>query len=541
MGPNLQEEINKLHHAYMPMDLNSAYHQNKVIAVKKLDYILKNTDRRNLQESDFQELLLCSLTLVYYFGMRLKLSRLTSRYWYWCGKRQFNKTEAVFQRTMDLLHPERSDVTIRITLKFFTDVKLWSFESFVGQILEIVLYFNRGKTTLFNIMLTDIHCVLFHDVKSARHRMRILYGLLKSRNWVIDKQKLLPFVTRLLDFFACSICKSYEKIPAYGYLRQGFEVCLRRIFERVENGHRLLIITTMLNWFSISSPMSDDDVLEFSTLIDHAAKLYKVESYMESFNGSVFVHVLNILVGSSNALYSLIGCRLLVRFLDRQNNAPFLIVPTIYYEFSQVGLIFVRKIFSPLSIFFIQKMIVFPQVRLKIRECDKKDKHFIRRHRDKFHEFLIQAVNLHCNSATNLKSLFAVICCLVLEVPCGITAAAAACMAMSVQDYALNGENLSATCRYWMHAIVVSIMSLICWVHKAQVLYSYVNQIISRRAKEAPQLNPPLMQLYDIGRRHVTWNKPTLFFEDWELRYGLWKHFQDNQVQVCIFSIVSAG
>lgn len=121
-----------------------------------------------------------------------------------------------------------------------------------------------------------------------------------------------------------------------------------------------------------------------------------------------------------------------------------------------------------------------------------------------------------------------------LEVPCGLTAAASACMAMSIQDYALNGENLSATCRYWMHALVISIMSLISWVHKAPVLYRYVNQIISRRAKEAPQLNPPLMQVYNIGRYHVTWNKPTLFFEDWELRYGLWKHFQDTQVQVWI-------
>lgn len=83
-----------------------------------------------------------------------------------------------------------------------------------------------------------------------------------------------------------------------------------------------------------------------------------------------------------------------------------------------------------------------------------------------------------------------------------------------------------------MHAIVISIMSLICWVHKAQLLYRYVNQVISRRAKEAPQLNPPLMLNYNIGRHHVTWDKPTLFFEDWELRYGLWKHFQDLQNQV---------
>ncbi|XP_028170830.1 uncharacterized protein LOC114360344 [Ostrinia furnacalis] len=500
-GTILQEKINELHHYFMPMDLNTAFHQSKVNAIKKIKFVLNHASRRSLQESDFEELLLCSLTLVYYFGMRLKLSRLTSRYWFWCGKRLFHRAESVFQKTMDHLQPERSEATIKITLNFFSEVSLWPFESFVGQILEVVLYFNRGKTKLFNMMLTDIHCVLFKDVKSARHRMRVLYELLKSDNWVIDKQKLLPFITRLLDFFAYSISRD-SKTTAYGYLRKGFEVCLRRIFERVDNQHRVVIITTMLNWFSLVS-MNDDDVLEFSLLLDHAAELYHVDSYSDSFKEGLIEHVLTNLVGSSYALYSLVGCRLLQRFLDRQHNDAYLSVPTLYYEFTQV--------------------------KLKIGKCDNPDKIFIRQHREKLHEYILKAVKEHCNNAVNLKAVFSVICCIVLEVPCGLTAAAAACMVMTVQDFAINGENLLATSRYWMHAIVISVMSLICWVHKAPVLYRYVGQIIARRAKEAPQLNPPLSQTYNIGHHHVTWNKPTLFFEDWELRYALWKHFQETR------------
>ncbi|XP_049885764.1 uncharacterized protein LOC126380420 [Pectinophora gossypiella] len=494
---NLQEKINMLHHMYLPMDLNTAFYRNKLNAMKKLDFILKHTSRRNLQEADFTELLICALTLIYFFGMRLKLSRLTSRWWYWCGKRDFVRAEAAFQKTMDLLQPERSEITIKITLNFFSDVALWPFESFVEQILEVLLYFNRGNMTLYNIMLTDIHYVLFSDVKSARHRMRVLYELLKSKNWVIDKQKLLPFITRLLDFFA----KSENRVSVYMYLRKGFEVCLRRIFERAENKDRLTIITTMLNWFALVK-MSDDDVLEFSSLIDRAAELYIVGSYSDSFSEGLFNHVLKNLVGSSNPFYSLIGSRLLQRFLDRQGNGNYLVTPTIFYEFSQIN--------------------------LEIGIYDSSDKTFMRHHRETFHRYIMKACRRHCHNSVNLKALFLVICCIVLEVPCGLTAAAAACIVMSIQDFALNGENITATCRYWMHAVVVSVMSLICWVHKSPVLYSYVNQIISRRAKEAPQLNPPLMHVYTIGHHHVTWNKPTLFFEDWELRYGLWKHFIDQ-------------
>lgn len=169
-------------------------------------------------------------------------------------------------------------------------------------------------------------------------------------------------------------------------------------------------------------------------------------------------------------------------------------------------------------------------MRLKVGKYDIKDKLFIRYHREKLNNNLLKAIKRHGTNIVNLKTIYTIVCCMVLEVPCGLTAAAAACIVMAIQDQALNGENIPAPCRYWLHAVVVSIMSLICWVHKGPVLYTYVNHIVARRAKEAPQLNPPLMYFYKIGRHHVTWNKPTLFFEDWELRYALWKHFQDTRV-----------
>ncbi|XP_053624676.1 uncharacterized protein LOC128683266 [Plodia interpunctella] len=500
-GPDLQAKINELHHYYMPIDLNSAYHESKVMAVNNLNWILRKTTRQNLQDSEFEELLLCSLTVLYYFGMRLKLSKLSSRYWYWCGQKLFHKAEHAFQVSNSYLQPEHNEKTIKITLHFFGFVNLWPFESFVRQVLEVVLYFNGGKTVLFNLMLTDIHYTLFRDTKSARHRMRVLYELLNSENWIIDKQKLLPFITRLLDFFSQSITKSDNKVEAYTYLRKGFEVCLRRIFERVENQHRLMIISTMLKWFSLVN-MNDEDVLEFSTLVTYATELYKVGPYIETFQEDLFYHILADLVGSNNRLYSLVGCRILEKVLDRHKNGCYLNVPTLYYDFSQV--------------------------RLIVGDYDSGDKAFVRQFREKMHEYLLKAMRLHGYTIDNVKAIFSVICCLVLEVPCGLTAAAAAWMGMSIQDIALNCENLAATYRYWMHAIVISIMSLICWVHKAPTLYRYINQVISRRAKEAPQLNPPLQQYYNIAHHHITWNKPTLFLEDWELRYGLWKHFQDR-------------
>lgn len=161
------------------------------------------------------------------------------------------------------------------------------------------------------------------------------------------------------------------------------------------------------------------------------------------------------------------------------------------------------------------------------------DRSFLRLHREKIQDYFLRACKKHCHNVVNLKALYCVICILILEVPCGFSAAMATCVVMTIQDHALNGKNLAATSRYWMHCIVISIMSLICWVHKAPVLYNYVNQIIARRARDAPQLNPPLKPMYYMRYHHTTWNKPCLFLEDWELRYALWKHFQGRAVSKC--------
>lgn len=34
------------------------------------------------------------------------------------------------------------------------------------------------------------------------------------------------------------------------------------------------------------------------------------------------------------------------------------------------------------------------------------------------------------------------------------------------------------------------------------------------------------MMVYKYAQHHILWNKPDLFFEDWEARYGVWKCFR---------------
>ncbi|XP_063373787.1 uncharacterized protein LOC134661587 [Cydia amplana] len=494
----LENKIIQLKDLYSPIDLNPTFHNNKIQCAKKLNAILDRVNRQDLQKANTKEIVLCALTLIYYFSMRFKLSSSTSKHFSrWYSKRQFLKAETVFQKTMDKLLPECSEATTTIMLTFFTDVALWPFEKFIAQIFEIVLYFTRQTILVLNMILTDVQCVLCHDIEDARHRIRVIYELLKSEHLILETPKLISFIKRLLDYYTNDIVDSNNKLVVNFYLKRGFEVCLRQVFERVANQHRIEIISTMLDWFS-SLNKEYDGILELSALVQYAAELYKVGLLSKYLPENLMIRVLDSFVGSTNPSHCLVGCRLVQHFLDRQLNAQYLAEPKLYYEITDT--------------------------QLKIGEYNASDGEFIRKHKEQLHKYFILAVTEHCKNSTNVKAVFTVVCCMILEVPCGLTAASAAFMMMVVQNFALHEQNIPLRCKHWMHAIVISVMSLICWVHKAPFLCRYVNQIMTRRAKEAPQLNPPLLQEYNV-RNTNAWTNATLFFEDWELRYGLWKAF----------------
>lgn len=333
---DLQACMDLLPELYQPIDLDAQHESKKKLALVKLNYMLNRVTRKQLQEAKIENMQMCSLTLLYYYGMRIKLGQPIGMTFTLCPRRKFDKVEHSYQRTLEALLPEHAESVIKLTLKFFTELELWPYEDFVGQVLEVNLYYSGGGTQLFNLMLTDLHCVLHGNVRMARHRMRILYVLLSSEHWVINRQRLLPFITRLLDFFSLSLLKGDTRATGYRSLRKGFVLCLKRIFERAENSHRLTIVITMLNWSSMVN-MEDDELLEFAELLVYAAELYRVGLYSDALSESFLDHVLFNLVASSYQLYSLIGCRLLHRLFDRQRNVPYLICPTIYYEFSQVS------------------------------------------------------------------------------------------------------------------------------------------------------------------------------------------------------------
>lgn len=69
----------------------------------------------------------------------------------------------------------------------------------------------------------------------------------------------------------------------------------------------------------------------------------------------------------------------------------------------------------------------------------------------------------------NLESSYTSAAIILVEVPSGFTAAMMVCLAMTIQENTLEDSTIELENSHRLHATVISIMSLVCWLHEAKV------------------------------------------------------------------------
>ncbi|KOC60124.1 hypothetical protein WH47_08114 [Habropoda laboriosa] len=232
--------------------------------------------------------------------------------------------------------------------------------------------------------------------------------------------------------------------------------------------------------------------------------MHEITLYEKTLTPKIFPLLMQM-IASTSKITSLLGNRVIQYLLDRKENKMNFDTPKIFFKDTQFD--------------------------LKIGPCFKEDKLFCKLHREILHDSLLKSIINHCSSRMNLETTYCTICLIAVEVPCGFTAAALVCLLMNLQDLTLKQSKHHTEVSYHLHATVIAVMSLLCWIHKAKVFYEYVNKIMMARAQWAPHLNPPIQSQYNFAAHHILWNKPDLFFVDWEARYGLWKCFRLRETE----------
>lgn len=494
--------------------------QDKIL--DKITRIIRDATRGQLLSHEPHALVTCTLKILSCYEDLLHADRLCE----WKRRRRFKVARDCYH---DLLHsylPEKSRQVVEAVVEVVCRDRLWEFETFCHEVMCSLLDASSACGGLITHAIWDRLLELQQlgreealGVEDARGIVRVLHELLSVHEWPAT-QDTVATVERMLDLFHASIIDARSAANSFppatvpsddsvataaslASLKKSLEVCLRNIVRHLPNDQLLPIVQRMCSWTVADA--SDDFVLEYGSTLEFAAYTHRTGLYEQTLTPMIFPPLMRM-VESNSRLISLLGNRVLQYLLDRRDNRAVFDTPRLFFEHTRVD--------------------------LHVPACRKEDRLFLKLHRESLHDSLLRSLLTHSDSRMNLETTYCTVCLIAVEIPCGFTTAALVCLAMNLQEVTLRQrEHAREVIACHIHATVISIMSLLCWIHQAKVFYGYVNRIMLERAQWAPHLNPPIQSQYSFAVHHVLWNKPDLFFIDWETRYGLWKCFRlDDRV-----------
>ncbi|XP_043273984.1 uncharacterized protein [Venturia canescens] len=444
---------------------DSKFQERNSRALRSLITILRESKRSELQLVSTRDIISCSVTLLSHYEE--KLHRTEGGFCDWRRRRDYKIALFCYNEILRSFIPEKTQEIVNSLVEVMHKEKLWHWEHLCWELSRGLLQQGVGGSPFVDALLDFVENEMtgFYD---ARAIVRILYEILDVYTWSKD-QRTVSTIERLLKLYYASLSgNKTDDVPPYAPLRRGDNT-------------------------------SDVTILDFGSTLEYAAYMHDTRLYKDTLTSNIFP-VLMRMIASTNRLVSLLGNRVIHHLLDRHENRTQFDTPKIFFENMSFD--------------------------LRVSRYDKQDKHFLQVNRQILHDSLVHGIMKHSAIRLNLESVYCTICLIAVEVPCGFTAAALVCLVMNLQDLTLEQSDLSRHISCHIHATVIAIMSLLCWIHEAKVFYTCVNKIMMQRAQWAPHLNPPIKPRYRFAIHHVLWDKPEFFFVDWEARYGLWKCFR---------------
>ncbi|KYN38773.1 Protein EFR3 like protein A [Trachymyrmex septentrionalis] len=513
----LAERMEAISRNFSSIILYASTQQDKIQTktLDKITMIIRNATKEQLQSRHPRILVTCLLRLLLYYENVFQTNGFCDL---WKRRRKFRIARDCYHALLKSYLPERSSDVVETIVEAIYQERLWKFETFCFEIMYSLLDINPVIAGLIVHSIWNKLTLPEIGVEDSRGIIRILYELLDVFVWP-ETQDTVATIEKMLGLFRASIiarlmttslldsssslAPSPPPLPSpspstLASLKKGLEVCLRNTMKHISNDQLLVVVQHMCSW-TVTAGTTDEFVLEFASLLEFAAFIHQANLYEQTLTPTIFPLLMRM-VGSSSQIISLLGNRVLQWLIDRHDNRAIFDTPKIFFEHTYFG--------------------------LRITQCRKEDRLFFKLHRELLHDSLLKSLTSHSNSRMNIEVTYCTICLIAIEVPCGFTAAALACLAMNVQEIILQQQDNRVEEACHIHATIISIMSFICWIHKAKIFYSYTNRIVMERAQWAPHLNPPIQSQYNFALHHVLWNKPELFFVDWEVRYGLWKCFR---------------
>ncbi|XP_058793082.1 uncharacterized protein LOC131665289 [Phymastichus coffea] len=496
----IKKKLEKLHlYCSTPMLDSQLSEPKKDKELKLFSEIIHKASCSQLLSQDFNVLVNCAIKIL------SKYSRYHIPDIEVSGKKQnsiYQVAKDNFVKLLSIYPKEKLDDVAKIVLTIIDNQNFWPTRKLCAEIIICLIDLGISGSLVYHELCDKIEFPNVSTDVDIKLVVKVLYESLENYKWPEDEETVI-FLKRLLNMFNKSLKSASKKTKdmAYTNLRACLELSVRYLIRNIANNHRMVAIEYMSSW-AIKKDMYDDFILNYGSTLEYAAYMHQGTSLTDTLNADI-LSMLMLMIGSNIRFVSLLGNRIFQYLIDSNKNQMLFNNPKIFFQ----------------------------GMHLSMKPCkyNREDKQLLKKHREIIHESLIRSFVNHKSTRLNVETTYCTVCLLIVAIPCGFTAAAICCLMMNLQDIVLNKlEKTERKELYHLHAIIISVITFICWIEEAEHFHEYMNKIVMERAQWAPHLNPPLQSYYNFASHHLLWDKPELFPIDWEVRYGLWKRFRLN-------------
>lgn len=360
----------------------------------------------------------------------------------------------VYERILVMLLPQLFSTVVKTLITFFNETGMWEMETYVTSCIKKILLICKDSHGVINYLLDIVE--ISENCPTASDILKIIQNLFTYGDWAHMDHYLLY---RFLELYRRSTMnEEFESLRwcLESCIRQGF-TCMKRNelvtvvsvwqFKIISKCNWIIFgilcwlweISVMMNWVVAVNPAM---TLKFAKVMEYAAGTQNSEPYSLSLEMS-FMYSLLELISSPNRYLSLLGCRLVFLTLDRLKNGSDLLRAKIFFPTGE-----------------------FP---VKIGQYDERDNRFIQEINDVLQTSLLTALLNHGFHLKSVEMIFGVIAAIIVEVPSSFSAAVGVSFAMAAQELVLTAPDDLEEAGYRIHACVVFLVSLVCYVHRAEV------------------------------------------------------------------------
>lgn len=359
----------------------------------------------------------------------------------------------IFSEFRDNMKPFAMDIVI----SFINDTKLWHLEHICARLFRILLSAGFSSEFIYAFTKQIENSLKYGFFQVATETALVLHQIIILETYW--KRINFTEVTPLLRMYHTII--TTETNNQQMEVCSSFELCLKSLF-------RVMSTPNLLDLLVIMIPLALDTTtsvsVPFGNLTLEGVICYLKKGHFSDVPPFLLEYLIDS-VASSEQSKSYFACKVLARFFDDKKN---------YYEF------LFPKIFHSYMLYNINPSVPESEKELSL----------IATYQKSIYQALLMSVKQHSSSKRNLNAIYTTICVIIIKVLPGSEAATIVCLLMDMQNYFIEAK-VGQKVKNYGHGLVLSLMSLYCWIYRGKPLLTYVDTLISKRYAEAQHLLPP--------------------------------------------------